>query len=496
MVIKQGYGVAKTSFLIIFLCCLVACGGKKKTNAYAKKDVNAIEITLDSLKSVNTPEASKLIKSELLKMLKSSDEEVVSMVLNYYYLVDDNEEKTDSLRVKIINQFPLGITERNLEYLKVISANSVEEMKALYKKWKAKYPPQNFGVNYREGYNIIIYEIAKNYIDNDKEAEADLIMSEIVDEPKISITYYNLAGLFFNKGNLEKNQYYLSKSIESAKYWLKSNQLSGVSRQMIENITIDAYRFYAMSLLKEDKVEESIPYFEKVKAAIGFKDDEAILSYAKALDKIGETSKAIVEVEGLVRKDFGSIEEYKILKELYLKSNQTSTDTDFDLYKQGLEEFVAIKQLEKIKKSIINEKIDDLELLNINGDKVTLSSLKGKILILDFWATWCTPCKMSFPAMQKVKNKYKEDSDIKFLFVNTMEMSGDLVTLKSSIKDVLKAKKCEEFEVYLDEGHDGIYNLAKAFNVTAIPLKIIIGKNGNVRYRSIGYEGRCKCRRK
>ena len=71
----------------------------------------------------------------------------------------------------------------------------------------------------------------------------------------------------------------------------------------------------------------------------------------------------------------------------------------------------ASKKIEmELKKNIINEIAPDFNLQNIYGDFVKLSNLKGKIVIIDFWATWCTPCISSFPTMDRLVNQYKKDS--------------------------------------------------------------------------------------
>jgi thiol-disulfide isomerase/thioredoxin len=57
----------------------------------------------------------------------------------------------------------------------------------------------------------------------------------------------------------------------------------------------------------------------------------------------------------------------------------------------------------------------------LNGNEVSLEQFKGKIVIIDFWATWCGPCLQSFPGLQTSVDKYKDNNDVKFLFINTWE---------------------------------------------------------------------------
>src|SRR5690606_41666590 len=64
-------------------------------------------------------------------------------------------------------------------------------------------------------------------------------------------------------------------------------------------------------------------------------------------------------------------------------------------------------------------------LKDLDGKEVSLEDLKGKVVVLDFWATWCAPCIKSFPAMQMAVDKYKEDPEVAFLFINTWERQED-----------------------------------------------------------------------
>ncbi|OGS11580.1 MAG: hypothetical protein A2386_03920 [Elusimicrobia bacterium RIFOXYB1_FULL_48_9] len=64
-----------------------------------------------------------------------------------------------------------------------------------------------------------------------------------------------------------------------------------------------------------------------------------------------------------------------------------------------------------------NIKAPDFTLLDVNGKKVTLSEARGKVVFIDFWASWCPPCRASIPAVEKLYDKYK-GKDVEFYGIN------------------------------------------------------------------------------
>jgi len=119
------------------------------------------------------------------------------------------------------------------------------------------------------------------------------------------------------------------------------------------------------------------------------------------------------------------------------------------------------------------------------GHTIELAALKGKVVILDFWATWCIPCHESFPGMQQAVNHYKNDTTVIFLFIDTREQSEDPVPLVK--KDL--ARHHYSFHVLLDEKENGgeqkkVYN---RYGMAGVPTKFIIDAKGLIRYKLEGY---------
>jgi thiol-disulfide isomerase/thioredoxin len=159
--------------------------------------------------------------------------------------------------------------------------------------------------------------------------------------------------------------------------------------------------------------------------------------------------------------------------------------------KDGLKTYIqAIKEIsrqraftEVLSRKKVNEtkKAPDFSLQNLNGDKVSLKELRGKVVVLDFWATWCGPCRVSLPGMQRVVNKYFHDPKVKILFIDAGEHSK---TPKKVIQDFLN-KNGYNFEVLLYDGG----GVKRDYGIRGIPTKYVIGPSGNILFRTAGANG-------
>ncbi len=173
----------------------------------------------------------------------------------------------------------------------------------------------------------------------------------------------------------------------------------------------------------------------------------------------------------------------------YFKTAHKTLDKkeDYETVLGKLEAQALAKFKEDLTKEILNVDAPEFSAVNLDGKTYTLESLKGKTVVLDFWATWCGPCKASFPGMQKVVDKYKDNDDIVFLFVDTFERGEDRLEKVSSFID----KEGYTFEVLIDplDEDNNKHKIADAFGVEGIPTKFIIDKNGKIKFEDVGYSG-------
>lgn len=119
------------------------------------------------------------------------------------------------------------------------------------------------------------------------------------------------------------------------------------------------------------------------------------------------------------------------------------------------------------------EKAEDFTLLDLEGNKVSLSDYKGKKIFLNFWATWCPPCKAEMPNIEKVYQDTK-DSDLVILAV---EIGEPLETVKSFID-----KNEYNFNVLLDIDQ----SVASSYNISSIPTSYFIDEEGYIIAKRVG----------
>lgn len=123
----------------------------------------------------------------------------------------------------------------------------------------------------------------------------------------------------------------------------------------------------------------------------------------------------------------------------------------------------------------ISGKAPNFTLKSRSGKNIKLSELRGEVVMLNFWASWCGPCRQEMPLLEKIHKKYKR-LGFTLLGVNVEENSTDA---KNYLKDVKVT-----FPILFDKTQ----KTSKLYDVSAMPTTILIDRNGNKRFIHKGYK--------
>jgi cytochrome c biogenesis protein CcmG, thiol:disulfide interchange protein DsbE len=116
----------------------------------------------------------------------------------------------------------------------------------------------------------------------------------------------------------------------------------------------------------------------------------------------------------------------------------------------------------------------DFTLTSFSGEKITLSDLKGKTIFVDFWATWCAPCRESIPHLVDLYKTY-HDKGFVIIGVSVDKGDSDLVRRFATSLDI-------PYPIVIAEG-----DLEKQYGVTALPTGFLIDKDGRIREKFLGF---------
>ena len=239
---------------------------------------------------------------------------------------------------------------------------------------------------------------------------------------------------------------------------------------------------YAAALYAVGKYKEALNYQLK---AFDTTPEEAMLPsverYAHLLVLNDQEEKAYGLLTRMAETGKATQGMNSLLRELYVGKH--GDEAGFDRFFADLQKNVVATLKEKYIKEMQDKPAPPFTLSDLEGKTVSLADLKGKVVVIDFWATWCAPCKASFPAMAKMVEKHPE---VAFLFIATQEKpEGALERVKGYITE-----NNYPFHVLMDEpltDNPRQFEALSAYQVTGIPAKVIIDAQGKQRFFSTGF---------
>jgi peroxiredoxin len=139
---------------------------------------------------------------------------------------------------------------------------------------------------------------------------------------------------------------------------------------------------------------------------------------------------------------------------------------------QGGQSGGAVREMGNVK---LNQPAPDFSALDLSSNKVSLTSYRGqKVVLLDFWATWCGPCRMAMVGLQSLREKYK-GQDLEILSLNQAEPAVQ-------VRQFIDRKKYT-FHVLLDADQ----SIGAKYGVRGIPTMVLVDKSGVIQWLQVGY---------
>lgn len=413
-------------------------------------------------------------KKELVQLSKSSKEEDLINALYGYYGLGDNKE-ANAMGALIAKKFPKGIIARSKALSALMDIQDINAKEKAYKAWLKKFPPKKFRDDGTT--SQAAFFLAKAFAKAGQTDKALEYLSQCTSPSWRSWACSDIAPLLVKAGKNEAAGKMLKECCEimdKSQPTLKDSE-----KRQAETV----YAAYADWLADNGQTDEAWKlYTAKVderRRGLGF--------WKLAVDH-GQVMQAWTYLDNTLREGYADKDAEDEMKQIWIKVNGSANG--FDNYVKSVNQDRINDMLAKLPEKMTDKPAPDFTLKDIDGNTVQLSKLRGKVVVLDFWATWCGPCKRSLPAMKMAVDKYKNDSDVVFLFIHTWER-GTAEQANKDAKAYLHDHGFDEFHLVMDTVNPKTKknDAVSAIGVSGIPDKFVIDKQGKIRFQITGFSG-------
>ncbi len=425
-------------------------------------------------------EAEKITLAELGALAPKTDLNKDDLnALIYWYNREKKPEEVQKFVPKLLALDPVGEFAQSQKFETIYQTPDPAAKVALAEAFKKEFPastliPQVDYVVVGTYVQMGDWKKAIAYLDSQSVPAAALLYNQLArqvsQDPKTAKDAEAIAAKAVELARKEITSPVQPKpSYQTEAEW--KDQLSGSLAECLDT--------YGNILLGLDRKEDADKALAEAVDLTKGKSPQINEHYAMALSVSAEPKLIMDKIAPLVKEGNATTGMKNILKGAYVKDK--GGEEGLEAYLSGLETAARDKLRAELGRQMVDMPAAAFNLNDLEGKPVSLESLKGKVVILDFWATWCGPCQAAFPGMKIYVEKVKDDPKVAVLFVNSWERAEDK---KKNAQDFITANNYP-FRVLLDDKDTVI----DAYKVDGIPTKFVIDGKGRIRFKSVGYMG-------
>lgn len=448
------------------------------------------------------PEAAEMFFDIFSHQANPTESNYITME-SIYRLNLHQPQKADSVHQLILRNFPEGWTVRRAKFDDLMRSSAEDYHKNTLSFLKTYPMLQSMKL---DAFQPFVYyntyrSIITDYFSGNFPQQEIIDLMPDMDFKTLAECYRTSAGAFHTKKAVSDEVILpvataliseMQKKVNDHSYcegiYLSPSQSDFLARRLLD----EHLGNYADILLCMDKPTEALHYLSLISPENRFVTPEVNETHIKALQQAGQSDKVTEVMKKAISCNAVTPEMMDMLRQEYVQKHGSE---------QGYEEFFnslksqdeANAMKDEIRHKLIREPYKPFSLKDMDGNTVSSADWQGKVVVLDFWASWCYPCKKSFPGMQMAVDHFKDDPDVLFFFIDTMEHADGY---EQKARDYMKEQGFN-FRVLFDAkenpsqpGNNAlVFSQMKDINhSTAIPRKMIL-KDGYVRFTEEGYGG-------
>ena len=267
---------------------------------------------------------------------------------------------------------------------------------------------------------------------------------------------------------------------------LSANATGKLNSTIVKGSAADDNRQELQKMLDPYYKTSSRIYDEEGRKAYENKDSVAIALYTKKSYKVQD------QIDSVKKAYLFSHPQSGIVLELLGEYTRTILEpSEIDpLFKQvqpaikvSTEGLAYAKRIEQARTTALGTQAPDFKLKDRNGKEVNLSSLKGKLVLLDFWGSWCFPCRSTHPHLRKLYAEYKAKG---FEILGVASERGTPEENYKKWTEALDQDQMTWVNVLAEKGEPNKPAIPALYSVNAYPTKVLINKDGRIVKKFVG----------